>query len=68
MKARNYWYLLVIGALLVIVPIVSAIVTATGAFGADPGQRVNRVDIVWAVIGFLLVVFSYYRIRLLKQK
>lgn len=68
MKAKNYWILVVIGLLLVVVPIVSAVVTATGAFGVDPGEKVNRVDIVWGVVGLVIAVFSIYRLRLLKRK
>lgn len=68
MKAKNYWTLVVIGLLLVAVPIVSAIVTATGAFGADPGEKVNRVDIVWAAVGLVIAAYSYYRIRRLSEK
>lgn len=68
MKSRNFWIWIGIGGLFIlVVPVLSAIITATGAFGADPGRRVNRIDFVWAVIGLVITAYSFYRLRVTKS-
>jgi hypothetical protein len=68
MRAKNYWVLaLFIGLLFTVASLLSAIVTATGAFGNDPGKGVNRIDFVWAAAGLVIAVFSFYRIQFLKR-
>lgn len=68
MKSKNSWVLAgLVGLLFVVVPLLSAVITATGAFGADPSERVNRVDFVWAAIGLVIAVYSFYHIRQLSK-
>jgi hypothetical protein len=47
-----------------VVPLLSALLTATGAFGADPGERVNRIDFVLAAGGLIITIYSLIKIRL----
>ena len=68
MKMKNFWIrfwvrLRIVGILLIVVPIVSAIITATGAFGSDPSEPVNKVDFAWALLGLAIIALSFYRIR-----
>jgi len=64
MKINNYWLLAgLVGLVVMVVPLISALVTVTGAFGADPGERVNRVDFVWAIGGLVVVIFCFYKSR-----
>jgi hypothetical protein len=69
MKAKTYWYLAGVGGILFIaVSIISALVTATGALGADPGERVNRADFIWAAAGLVISVYCFYKLRELNKK
>ena len=69
MKINNYWFLAgLVGLVVVVAPLISALITATGAFGADPGERVNRVDFVWAGVGLVMAIYCYYRARKLNSK
>ena len=69
MKINNYWLLAgLVGLVVMVVPLISALVTVTGAFGADPGERVNRVDFVWATVGLVVAIYCYYRARKLNSK
>ncbi len=60
MKAKTFLYLLAsLGLLVLAISLLSALVTATGAFNADPGARVNRIDFVWAVVGLVVAAASF---------
>jgi|GEM_PF-1969702 len=64
MKSKKYWgWMLAAGIFIIIAPLISALVTATGAFGVDPGERVNRIDFLWSVIGLAITAFSFYKLR-----
>ncbi len=69
MKIKSYWFLLgLIGIAIVIVSFLSAVVTTTGAFGADPGKPVNRIDFVLIAAGLVIQAFSFYKARKLKSQ
>jgi hypothetical protein len=64
MKTKSYWLLgTLIGLAMVVIPLISAVVTASGALGSDPAGRVNRVDFVWAAVGLVLATYSLYQVR-----
>jgi TRAP-type uncharacterized transport system fused permease subunit len=66
MKAKNYWFIGgLIGCLFMLVPLLSALITANGAFGSDPGERVNRIDFIWVAIGLVVAFYCFYKARTL---
>ena len=69
MKIKNLWTLLVIiGVLVLVVSLTSAFITAKGGFlTSDPNERINRIDFVWAAVGLIVAVLSFYRVRQLKK-
>jgi uncharacterized membrane protein YhaH (DUF805 family) len=69
MKTKTYWYVAgLLAALAVIVPLLSAIVTVTGAFNLDPSGRANRMDFVWAAVFSIVAMSCFYRVRQLSRK
>jgi len=69
MQAKKYLYWLALAGFAVMaLALLSALITATGAFSADAGKRVNRIDFVWAVAGLVIAASSYYRARKLNSK
>jgi len=69
MQLKKYWLIASrIGAAVLLISLFSALTTANGAFGADPGKRVNRIDFAWAAFGFIVSIYCLYRARKLSRK
>jgi hypothetical protein len=66
-KTKKYYLLAGLGTVIAMFALAQALITATGAFGADPAETVNKIDFVWTALGLMAAVYSFYQIRRLSK-